>query len=40
MPLANADEANHAADENLDLDRFRHGIVAAATIQLALAAHA
>ncbi|GAA3291596.1 hypothetical protein GCM10020295_08790 [Streptomyces cinereospinus] len=39
VPLANADEANHAADENLDLDRFHRGIVAAATIQLALAAH-
>ncbi|MFD7639242.1 M20/M25/M40 family metallo-hydrolase [Kitasatospora sp. NPDC059795] len=39
VPLANADEANHAPDENLELDRFRRGIVAAATIQLALAAH-
>lgn len=39
VPLANVDEANHAADENLELDRFHHGIVAAATIQLALAAH-
>ncbi|MFE7558769.1 M20/M25/M40 family metallo-hydrolase [Kitasatospora sp. NPDC057500] len=39
VPLANVDEANHAPDENLDLDRFRHGIVTAASIQLALAAH-
>ncbi|WP_209439524.1 M20/M25/M40 family metallo-hydrolase [Kitasatospora phosalacinea] len=38
VPLANADEANHAPDENFDLDRFRRGIVAAASIQLALAA--
>ncbi|MFD0574458.1 M20/M25/M40 family metallo-hydrolase [Kitasatospora gansuensis] len=38
VPLANVDEANHAADENLDLDLFRRGVVAAATIQLALAA--
>ncbi|KDN16106.1 hypothetical protein DV20_42990 [Amycolatopsis rifamycinica] len=40
VPLANVDEANHAPDENLDLDWFHRGIVAAATIQLALAAHA
>lgn len=39
VPLANVDEANHAPDENLDLDWFHRGIVAAATIQLALAAH-
>ncbi|WP_410638542.1 M20/M25/M40 family metallo-hydrolase [Amycolatopsis sp. lyj-346] len=39
VPLANADEANHAPNENLDLDLFHRGIVAAATIQLALAAH-
>jgi acetylornithine deacetylase/succinyl-diaminopimelate desuccinylase-like protein len=39
VPLANFDEANHAPDENLDLDWFHRGIVAAATIQLALAAH-
>lgn len=39
VPMANADEANHAPDENLDLDLFHRGIVTAATIQLALAAH-
>ncbi|GAB3878350.1 M20/M25/M40 family metallo-hydrolase [Kibdelosporangium lantanae] len=39
VPFANVDEANHAPDENLDLDWFHRGIVAAATIQLALAAH-
>ncbi|MFC3452172.1 M20/M25/M40 family metallo-hydrolase [Amycolatopsis speibonae] len=39
VPLANVDEANHAPDENLDLDWFHRGIVAAASIQLALAAH-
>ncbi|ALO12748.1 peptidase M20 [Streptomyces venezuelae] len=38
VPLANVDEANHAADENLDLDLFLGGVVTAATIQLALAA--
>jgi acetylornithine deacetylase/succinyl-diaminopimelate desuccinylase-like protein len=39
VPLANVDEANHAPDENLDLDWFHRGVVVAATIQLALAAH-
>jgi acetylornithine deacetylase/succinyl-diaminopimelate desuccinylase-like protein len=39
VPLANVDEANHAPDENLDLDWFHRGIVAAAAMQLALAAH-
>nr|WP_255356680.1 M20/M25/M40 family metallo-hydrolase [Kibdelosporangium sp. MJ126-NF4]CEL13753.1 Acetylornithine deacetylase/Succinyl-diaminopimelate desuccinylase and related deacylases [Kibdelosporangium sp. MJ126-NF4] len=36
VPFANVDEANHAPDENLELDRFRRGIVAAAAVQLAL----
>ncbi|ONI79755.1 hypothetical protein ALI144C_23690 [Actinosynnema sp. ALI-1.44] len=36
VPFANVDEANHAPDENLDLDWYRRGIVAAAAIQLAL----
>ncbi|GAB3716917.1 M20/M25/M40 family metallo-hydrolase [Amycolatopsis oliviviridis] len=39
VPLANVDEANHAPDENLDLAWFHRGIVAAASIQLALAEH-
>jgi acetylornithine deacetylase/succinyl-diaminopimelate desuccinylase-like protein len=38
VPLANVDESNHAPDENLELDWFRRGIVAAAMIQHALAA--
>jgi hypothetical protein len=37
VPLANVDEANHAPDENLELDRFLRGIVGATGIQLALA---
>lgn len=36
IPFANVDETNHAPDENLELDWFRRGIVASATIQLAL----
>lgn len=36
VPFANVDEANHAPDENLDLDWFRRGIVASAAIHLAL----
>jgi acetylornithine deacetylase/succinyl-diaminopimelate desuccinylase-like protein len=36
VPLANVDEANHAPNENLQLDWFRRGIVAAAIIQHAL----
>lgn len=37
VPLANVDEANHAPNENLDLGWFRRGIVAAATVQHAIA---
>ena len=40
IPFANVDEANHAPDENLDLDWFHRGILASATIQLALGARA
>jgi acetylornithine deacetylase/succinyl-diaminopimelate desuccinylase-like protein len=36
VPLANVDEANHAPNENLQLDWFRRGIVAAAAIQHAI----
>ncbi|TCO59698.1 M20/M25/M40 family metallo-hydrolase [Actinocrispum wychmicini] len=39
VPFANVDEANHAPDENLDLNWFHRGIVAAAAIQLALGEH-
>ncbi|CAL9546447.1 Succinyl-diaminopimelate desuccinylase [Actinosynnema sp. ALI-1.44] len=37
VPLANVDERNHAPNENLALDWFRRGIVAAATVQHAIA---
>ncbi|CCH30041.1 M20/M25/M40 family metallo-hydrolase [Actinosynnema sp. NPDC047251] len=37
VPLANVDEHNHAPNENLVLDWFRRGIVAAATVQRAIA---
>ncbi|MFI9812933.1 M20/M25/M40 family metallo-hydrolase [Saccharothrix variisporea] len=37
VPLANVDECNHAPNENLVLDWFRRGIVAAATVQHAIA---
>lgn len=37
VPLANVDEANHAPNENLELDWFLRGIVAAAAIQRTLA---
>ncbi|MEU7528733.1 M20/M25/M40 family metallo-hydrolase [Saccharothrix sp. NPDC042600] len=37
VPLANVDERNHAPNENLVLDWFRRGIVAAATVQHAIA---
>ncbi|MFB9906992.1 M20/M25/M40 family metallo-hydrolase [Allokutzneria oryzae] len=39
VPLANVDERNHAPNENLELDRFLNGIVAAAAIQLTLGDH-
>jgi acetylornithine deacetylase/succinyl-diaminopimelate desuccinylase-like protein len=39
MPLANADESNHAPNENLELHWFLRGIVAAAAVQHAIAAH-
>ncbi|RKT54314.1 M20/M25/M40 family metallo-hydrolase [Saccharothrix australiensis] len=38
VPLANVDERNHAPNENLALDWFRRGVVAAATVQQAIAA--
>ena len=37
IPLANVDESNHAPNENLELDRFRRGIVTAAAIQCEIA---
>ncbi|SDH48532.1 Acetylornithine deacetylase/Succinyl-diaminopimelate desuccinylase [Lentzea fradiae] len=37
VPFANVDERNHAPNENLELDWFRRGIIAAATVQLAIA---
>ena len=37
VPLANVDEANHAPNENFELDRFRRGIVTAAAIQCEIA---
>ncbi|QTR04270.1 M20/M25/M40 family metallo-hydrolase [Saccharothrix algeriensis] len=37
VPLANVDERNHAPNENLALDWFRRGVVAAATLQRAIA---
>jgi len=40
LPLANADERNHAPDENLELDRFHDGIVACAAVLTALGATA
>jgi acetylornithine deacetylase/succinyl-diaminopimelate desuccinylase-like protein len=36
MPLANADEHNHAPNENMEIDRFLRGIRGAAGILLAL----
>ena len=36
MPLANADERNHAPNENMEIDRFLRGIRGAAGILLAL----
>ncbi len=36
MPLANADERNHAPDENMEVSRFLRGITAAAGVLLAL----
>jgi acetylornithine deacetylase/succinyl-diaminopimelate desuccinylase-like protein len=36
MPLANADERNHAPDENMEVDRFLRGISGAAGVLLAL----
>jgi len=39
IPLANADESNHAPDENLELSWFLRGVVAAAAVQHAIAAH-
>jgi acetylornithine deacetylase/succinyl-diaminopimelate desuccinylase-like protein len=38
IPFANADEANHAPNENLELNRFYSGITASATILTRLAA--
>ena len=38
VPLANADERNHAPDENLELSRFHDGIVACASVLTALGA--
>ena len=37
VPFANPDEANHAPNENLEIDRFLRGIVAAAAILTTLA---
>ena len=39
VPLANVDEANHAPNENLELNWFLRGIAAAAAVQHAIAAH-
>lgn len=36
IPLANADERNHAPDENMEVDRFLRGITGAAGVLLAL----
>jgi acetylornithine deacetylase/succinyl-diaminopimelate desuccinylase-like protein len=36
VPLANADECNHAPNENMEVDRFIRGISAAAGVLLAL----
>lgn len=38
IPLANADESNHAPNENLELNWFLRGIAAAAAVQRAIAA--
>ncbi|NNG34623.1 M20/M25/M40 family metallo-hydrolase [Nakamurella aerolata] len=38
IPLANADERNHAPDENLELHRFHDGIVACAAVLRGIAA--
>jgi acetylornithine deacetylase/succinyl-diaminopimelate desuccinylase-like protein len=38
VPLANADERNHAPNENIELDRFHDGIVACAGVLTALGA--
>jgi acetylornithine deacetylase/succinyl-diaminopimelate desuccinylase-like protein len=32
IPLGNPDQANHAPDENLDLDRFHTGVKTAAAV--------
>ena len=37
MPCANADEANHAPNENLELDRFVSGVRIAAAVYEAMA---
>ncbi|MBO0835351.1 MAG: M20/M25/M40 family metallo-hydrolase [Actinobacteria bacterium] len=37
LPLANADERNHAPNENMEVDRFLRGICGAAGVLLALA---
>jgi acetylornithine deacetylase/succinyl-diaminopimelate desuccinylase-like protein len=36
LPLANADERNHAPNENMEVDRFLRGISGAAGVLLAL----
>jgi acetylornithine deacetylase/succinyl-diaminopimelate desuccinylase-like protein len=36
LPLANADERNHAPDENMEIGRFLRGITGAAGVLLAL----
>jgi acetylornithine deacetylase/succinyl-diaminopimelate desuccinylase-like protein len=36
VPLANADERNHAPNENMEVDRFLRGIRGAAGVLLAL----
>jgi acetylornithine deacetylase/succinyl-diaminopimelate desuccinylase-like protein len=36
LPIANADERNHAPNENMEIDRFLRGISGAAGILLAL----
>ncbi len=36
IPLANADERNHAPNENMEVDRFLRGITGAAGVLLAL----
>jgi acetylornithine deacetylase/succinyl-diaminopimelate desuccinylase-like protein len=36
LPIANADERNHAPNENMEVDRFLRGVSGAAGILLAL----